>query len=122
MTINTLAERYNQFQHEFGQDLDQDYDDIINHLFASDFKKIANGNELAGERAQLLPQLKGVKEFAGTWSIQCVENIPSADDEKCTIRYYLNSQKAGQFEVIAILSARQGLIHRIDEVFYQQGV
>jgi hypothetical protein len=75
---------------------------------------------LASERARLLPQLKGVKDFAGAWSIQSLEIIPSADNAKCTIRYYLNSEKAGQFEVIAILSAKVGLIDRIEEVYYQK--
>lgn len=120
MTSKTLAEQYNQFQNNFGQDSSQDYDDIILKLFTADFKKVANGNELAQERAQLLAQLNSVKDFAGTWSIQTLDIIPSADDRKCTNRYYLKSEKAGQFEVIAILSIRQGQIHRIDEIFYQK--
>jgi hypothetical protein len=120
MLTKTLAERYNHFQHDFGQNVGQDYEEIVNTLFTPDFKKIANGNELASERARLLPQLKGVKDFAGAWSIQSLEIIPSADNAKCTIRYYLNSEKAGQFEVIAILSAKVGLIDRIEEVYYQK--
>ena len=120
MSIQILAERYNYFQHDFGQNVDHDYDDLICTLFTADFKKIANGNELACERSQLLKQLKSAKEFAGTWSIQSLEIIPSADEAKCTIRYFLNSENAGQFEVIAILSAKQNLIHRIDEIYYQK--
>jgi len=120
MSIQTLAERYNSFQHSFGQDVAHDYDDLISTLFTADFTKIANGDELASERSQLLTQLRSTKEFAGTWSIQSVEIIPSADEAKCTIRYFLNSEKAGQFEVIAILSAKQNLIHRIDEIYYQK--
>ena len=122
MSVQALAERYNYFQHDFGQDVDHDYEDLISKLFNADFKKIANGNELVSERSQLLTQLRSTKEFAGSWSIHSLEIIPSADDEKCTIRYSLNSEKAGQFEVIAILSAQQSLIHRIDEVYYQKTI
>lgn len=121
MSIKFLAEQYNQFQHEFGQEVRQDYESTIAKLFSPKFKKIANGNELASERDQLLPQLKDVKNFAGAWSIQCLDIIPSIDNEKCTIRYFLKSEKAGQFEIIAILRAHQGQIDRIDEIYYQQG-
>lgn len=34
---------------------------------------------------------------AGTWSIQSLEIIPSTE-ARCTIRYFSNSEKAGQFE------------------------
>jgi hypothetical protein len=120
MSISSIAEQYNQFQHAFGQGIVKDYEGLINDLFSPNFKKLANGNELAGERAQLLSQLIGVKEFAGNWTIQSQEIIPSLDNNKCTIRYFLDSEKAGQFEVIAILSAPHGQIERIEEVFYQK--
>jgi len=120
MTIVALAEQYNQFQHAFGQGVSKDYDALINALFSPKFKKIANGNELAAERAQLLSQLLAVKDFAGSWAIQSQEIIPSHDNTKCTIRYFLTSEKAGRFDVIAILSASEGQIERIDEIFYQE--
>jgi hypothetical protein len=42
MLTKTLAERYNHFQHDFGQNVGQDYEEIVNTLFTPDFKKIAN--------------------------------------------------------------------------------
>lgn len=119
MTNETLAAQYNQFQNDFGQDVGQDYENIIRRLFTPDLEKVANGNKLANERAQLLPQLNSVKDFAGAWSIQTIEIIPSADNTKYTNRYSLKSEKGGQFEIIAILSIREGQIHRIDEIYYQ---
>ncbi|MBX9804218.1 MAG: hypothetical protein K2Y18_00505 [Alphaproteobacteria bacterium] len=121
MSIQELAQRYNQFQHDFGQGVSHDYEKVINTLFSQNFKKIANGIELLPERAQLLPQLNGVKDFAGTWAIQSQEIIPSFDNMKCTIRYSLKSEKAGEFDVIAILKAHQGQIEQIDEIYYQPG-
>ena len=120
MTVLALAEQYNQFQHAFGQGVEKDYEAIINTMFTSKFKKIANGNELASERSQLLAQLFSVKDFAGKWAIESQEIIPSQDNTKCTIRYFLASEKAGRFEVIAIIRANNGQIDRIDEVYYQE--
>jgi hypothetical protein len=120
MSIFTLAEQYNQFQHAFGQGVEKDYVDIIARLFSPKFIKIANGNELARERSELLKQLSSVKEFAGNWSIKSHEIIPSLDNKKCTIKYSLQSEKAGQFFIIAILTATDGQIDKIDEVFYQE--
>lgn len=119
MSISTVAEKYNQFQHAFGQGDEHNYEDLINSLFSPQFKKIANGAELAGERTQLLSQLNSVKDFAGSWTIQSQEIIPSHDNTKCTVRYFLSSEKSGRFDVIAILSASNGQIDRIDEIFYQ---
>ncbi len=120
MTISKLAEQYNQFQHAFGQGDVLNYENMINALFSPKFKKVANGNELVSERTQLLSQLMTVKDFAGKWSIQKVEIIPAQDGIKCTIRYFLNSEKARRFEVIAILSASHSQIDRIDEIYYQE--
>ncbi|MCE3231651.1 MAG: hypothetical protein K0R76_270 [Alphaproteobacteria bacterium] len=120
MSIAALAEQYNQFQQAFGQGEDQDYERTINSLFSHDFKKIANGDELTSNRSQLLSQLAGIKEFAGKWTIQSHEIIPSHDNKNCTIRYLLNSEKAGNFEIIAILKVSGGQINQINEIFYKQ--
>jgi hypothetical protein len=120
MSVVMLAEQYNQFQHAFGQGDNKDYEKIINELFSPHFKKIANGDELTSTRSQLLSQLNGVKDFAGQWIIESHEIIPSQDDKKCTIRYCLDSEKAGKFEIIAILKMSEGKIEQINEVFYKQ--
>lgn len=119
-SISTLAASYHEFQHKFGQNEDQDYETIIPSLFSPDFKKIANGKELVSDRTKLLSQLMDAKNFAGKWTILPEETIPSKDNTKCTIRYLLNSEKGGQFEVIAILSAPNGQIEHIEEVYYQK--
>ncbi len=119
MSIKILAERYNEFQHQLGQGVEQDYETIINALFSPEFTKIANGDVLVTNRSQLLSQCKNCREMAGKWTIQSTGIIPSADNAQCTIRYLLNSEKAGQFDVIAIMSLSNGLIDRVDEVYYQ---
>lgn len=120
MIMKELAERYNQFQHDFGQNQTLDYGKIIERLFAPHFKKVVNGNELVHERQDLLCQLETVRNSSGSWSIQTLELIPSADNKKCTIWYCLESEKAGKFFIMAILTGSHDYIDRIDEIYYQQ--
>ena len=125
MSIDSLAHRYNEFQNKFGQSSNSSSEECsstINNIFDDHFKKIANGVVLVAKKAELFNQLSSVKEFAGNWSILEIENIPSADNKKCTMRYILQSEKAGLFEVIAIMSSADGCkIDCIDEIYYQQG-
>lgn len=121
MSIKSYAERYNEFQHQLGQGVEQDYESIINALFAPDFTKIANGDILVSNRSQLFSQCKNCRDMAGKWTIQSTDIIPSSDNTQCTIRYMLTSEKAGQFDVIAIMSISNGLINRVDEIYYQPG-
>ena len=79
-SIVKIGEKYNQFQHKFGQEISQNNDAIIQELFSPTFKKIANGDELVGDRTKLLSQLQGVKDFSGKWTILSQEIIPSKDN------------------------------------------
>ncbi len=120
MTIANLAKSYNNFQNEYGQSMRPDYEGVINELFSVDLKKVANGQELVAKRDGLGLQLAGVKAFAGKWTINANVIIPSIDNKQCTIRYILCSEKAGKFDVIAILSSANGKqIDAIDEIYYQ---
>jgi hypothetical protein len=120
MTIANLAKAYNNFQNDYGQSISPDYEEIINELFSVDFKKVANGQELVAKRDGFGQQLAGVKAFAGNWIINANIIIPSVDNKQCTIRYILSSEKAGKFDVIAILSSNNGKqIDTIDEIYYQ---
>jgi hypothetical protein len=120
MTIANLAKSYNNFQNEYGQSMRPDYEEIINELFSADLKKVANGQELVAKREGLGQQLADVKAFAGNWTINANVIIPSIDNKQCTIRYILSTEKAGKFDVIAILSSANGKqIDAIDEIYYQ---
>ena len=116
MSIKELAIKYNQFQNDFGLGIDGD----ISSLFSPDFRKIVNGGEIVTSSSKLKEQLEGVKEFAGSWKIQEKELIPSLDNQCCTIRYLLTSEKSGTFDIIAIMKSVNGIkIDSIDEVYYQ---
>ena len=119
MSVTILASQYTQFQNSFGQGEAQNYAEAAGLLFSHDFKKIANGQEQVSNLTMLLPQLETVKGFAGNWTIKNQETIPSQDNTKCTIKYSLDSQKAGRFEAIAILTIADNKIKEIDEIFYQ---
>lgn len=120
MFVKQLAEKYNEFQNSFGQSKEEDYQKIVEDLFVNSFAKVANNNCLVAKREDLLAQLLEVKNLAGAWKVIEKDTIPSQDNKKCTIRYILETEKAGAFDVIAILSIAPGnKIERIDELFYQ---
>ena len=119
MTIANLAKAYNSFQNDYGQSTRPDYEEVIKELFSTDLKKVANGQDLVAKRDGLGQQLAGVKAFAGNWTINANVIIPSIDNKQCTIRYVLSSEKAGKFDVIAIISSANGKqIDAIDEIYY----
>jgi len=120
MSIESLAKKYNKFQNDFGQGAAEDFPTIISQLFSPAFTKTANKSVLVPKRDDLNKQLTDVKGFAGNWSINETFLIPSADNTKCTIRYSLVSEKAGTFDVIAVLSSVDSQhIDSVDEIFYQ---
>ncbi len=119
-SIADLARRYNEFQNDYGQGVSKDYNAIIESLFSSAFKKIANRTELVSERARLEQQLADVKAAAGNWTMREKSTIPSADNKQCVIWYVLETEKAGSFDVMAILRSSNGnQIDSIDEVYFQ---
>ncbi len=119
-SIKELAIAYNKFQNDFEQGVSKDYNAIIESLFSSAFKKIANRTELVSERARLEQQLADVKAAAGNWTMREKSTIPSADNKQCVIWYVLETEKAGSFEVMAILRSSNGnQIDSIDEVYFQ---
>lgn len=118
--MNDLVKSYNHFQSSFGQGVELDYQHMVNSLFSKDFKKIANGVELVSNAEGLINQLQSVKEVAGAWSIKVKESIPSSCNKKLTLSYILNSEKLGNFEIIAIINSfDQKKIDSIREVYYQ---
>ncbi len=118
--MEKLAHVYNEFQNNYGQSIFLDYKHVIENLFSPDFKKIANGSLLVPQRDRLEEQLASVKEFAGSWIIERKNVIASANNNQCAIRYILNSDKAGKFDVIAIIKSDDGKkIDHVDEIYYQ---
>jgi len=120
MSVKELAKKYNKFQNNFGSNNESDCKSIIEDLFSHEFKKVANGQILISRKDEIENQLNGVKDFAGNWSITEKLIIPSQDNKICTIRYLLESEKAGIFDIIAILTSSNGSkIDSIDEIYYQ---
>ena len=122
MSISELAKQYNSFQENFCKTCEADLADVISGLFEDKFQKIANGAVLVANRNGLADQLSEVKNIAGKWALDVKDIIPSRDDKKCTIRYVISTEKAGKFDVLAVLSSNNGMqISKIDELFYQIG-
>ncbi len=122
MSIKSLGFQYNALQMKMGTEEDQSWFETIDALFSENFTKIANGEVLVKARSELHKQIIKCREGAGLWKIKEKKVIPSADNKQCTIRYTISTEKAGSFDVIAILSSANGLqIDSIDEIFYLMG-
>ena len=97
MISRKLAQRYNEFQNDFGQSTTKNYEPIIEDVFSSDLRKIANGVELVERKSFLLPQLQTAKEISGGWLLNSINIIPSIDHDKCVIHYSISTKKIGIF-------------------------
>ena len=87
-------------------------------MFSKDFKKVANQEELVSAREGLEPQLANAKAIFGSWSKEVNYIILSECGTKCTLRYTLESAKAGDFDVFAVISSHDGKqIDAIDEIY-----
>ncbi len=120
MTIKILSEKYNNLQTLMGAKEEDFWIRDIDTLFSEDFTKKANGQFLVNSRSELQKQITLCVSQSGLWKIEEKEIIPSHDGKKCTNRYIISTEKAGSFEVIAIIYSKDGeKIDSIEEVFYQ---
>ena len=120
MDVRALAKQYNAFQHQVGQKGGVDFEKVLPLLFSESFTKTANGVQLVSHRNGLKDQLLGVYKAAGKWDIDVKEISSFQDPQRCLIRYFLTSEKAGKFDVMATLRMnKEGLIEEIDEIYYQ---
>lgn len=116
--MHKLIDTYNAFQNNYGQATDEDFEATIADLFSSEFRKVANGVELVTKREGLQKQLAQAKNFAGNWRVEPTEVLPVETQNKCTLRYFLHTERAGKLDVIAIITSKDGLkIDVIDEVY-----
>jgi chemotaxis regulatin CheY-phosphate phosphatase CheZ len=120
MSIQHLAQQYNEFMTNFGAATEIDQSQFIEKLFTADFQKIANGIILTLGRKELENQLIEIKKTTGSWTIEPIKISPAANNKECTIRFMAETEKAGKFDVIAILSSEDNVqISKIDEIYYQ---
>jgi hypothetical protein len=120
MSIENIAEKYNRFQNNFGQNVEQDYDAFIESLFSPESTKTANGQVLVASRGEFKGQLTSVRDMAGSWTMDIKYVIESATDQNYVIRYMLVTEKLGDFDVMALLGSLDGVkIDFIDKVNYQ---
>lgn len=120
LSIKELGAQYNALQMEMGASENQSWLENINLLFSEKFTKRVNGELLVATRSELENQIIKCREDIGSWKIQEKEIIPSKDNQVCTIQYIISTEKAGDFEVIAILkSSNAKQIDSINEIYYQ---
>jgi len=120
LSIKELGVQYNALQMEMGASESPNWLENIDLLFSEKFTKRVNGKFLVTTRSELENQIIKCREDIGSWKIQEKEIIPSKDNQTCTIQYVISTEKAGDFEVIALLkSSNAKQIDSIDEIYYQ---
>lgn len=119
--MEQLARQYHDFQNAVGQGASlADITATALRLFSPTFEKIANGTVLVANRDALAQQMCDVRGFAGSWRVIDKPTIASTCGTQCVLRFVLETEKAGAFEVMAHLLSRDGVhIDRIDEIYYQ---
>ncbi|MBA4749465.1 MAG: hypothetical protein H2057_02475 [Alphaproteobacteria bacterium] len=118
--VSLLGHGYNALQARMGKEGGQEWQEEVSLLFAPSFKKIANGEVLVAKASDLISQIDQCRALTGPWTLEVIYVIPAKDNTSCTIRYVLRSEKAGDFDVIALLKSQNGThIDQIDEVYYQ---
>ncbi len=114
---NNVAQQYNKFQNDFGQNVEQDYDALIEDLFSPESTKTANGQVLVSSSNELKGQLTAIRDMAGGWTMDIKYIIESSTDQNYVIRYILVTEKLGNFDVMALIGSLDGVkIDFIDEV------
>lgn len=120
LPIKELGVQYNALQMEMGASENQSWLENINLLFSEKFTKRVNGELLVATRSELENQIIQCHKDIGSWKIREKEIIPSKDNQTCVIQYIISTEKAGDFEVIAILkSSNAKEIDSINEIYYQ---
>ncbi len=99
-------------------DLHQAYEvENISQLCAPHCKKVRNEKILFEQRGHFADQLRGAKEWLGSWAIRPLETLAVPDSNSAVIRYELSTQKEGRLLVFVILRFDEEFnIYEIDEV------
>jgi len=117
--MEELAQKYFDFQNQVGQ-CDEISDKLINPLFSKVFKRIVNGRTVVSTKADLSLQLTNIRNHFGKWKISPKSVVACADQQQCVVRYIVDLEDMGQFEVMALLKSKTGQqIDEIDEVYYK---
>lgn len=124
--LKAVAERYQKFLSQFGQEETGDLLPTMKALFAPDIKKFVNDcHNLEGRKPvattikELYAQISSAKNEVGIWSV-IEEDIPIASVEENMViaHFQIPTQKKGTIVVMKKLICNDnGLINEINEVF-----
>lgn len=114
----SIAQKYTDFQNDFGNSVDKCYDSVIESLFAPNFTKVANGTILAANRDALKGQLELVRAQVSEWTMHVKKVMKDEGNFDYFIHYDLTTP-SNVFSVMAILGSSDGkVIDYIDELYY----
>lgn len=97
------GEQYLDFMSQVGRASNDGYIAQMPEIFATECKKIENGNELLTTREELIEQLKNARRIVGVWEITTLNILPVPDQQTCVVHFQWDSETTGPHATMAIL-------------------
>ena len=117
-TLLNSSQRYIDFIEQYGNDFDEEDDiDVVRSIFASEFKRVMNGQINFETCESFLHEMQEIKSDIGGWQIQMLDFALAAQDNKSFI-YYRCSTNEGVYLTVSILHFNtDGLIDEVVTVW-----
>ncbi len=116
--MDCLASSYIHFLKNVVSSDAKNVTDIIAEHTTSNVKKIVNNETVCENVEGLSEQLISVREMAGRIDINLVNFCNDLENNKCSVRYMLDSELAGNFSTLAIVTYDDNKkIVEIDEIY-----
>lgn len=122
MDLKQLSEAYVDYLNKVGDSApSQIHTDQFPPIWDSSCQKIMNGVSLYQGGEFFLSQMREVVEFAGKFQINLLDVIVGDQTNMSSIRYDLQSERAGAFQTSAFLTFNdKGFLTEINEVCSQR--
>jgi len=101
--LKAAAGHYIEFLKLVGKSEEKAYLTRIPELFAPDCKVVVNGKTVVSSRDDFGSHFNRLKKKMGTWTIDTLDTIISAEDRASVVRYVYKTSKKKTFIIIVIL-------------------
>ncbi|MDP1723721.1 MAG: hypothetical protein Q8L85_03370 [Alphaproteobacteria bacterium] len=114
--LKELGENYIQFMSSIGKG--EEFASKMPGIFHPDCEKIENGTLLLNTFDGHVAQLQKAFDFLGCWTIEPLNILPTAMENKCVIYFKWYTDKLEPHATMAILSFNEdGFMTKIDEMW-----
>ncbi len=116
--MTDYAKHYIDVLNEIGDVTIEEINNIGNKYIADNAVKIINGEQACTSGKDVIVQLTEVRSVAGKCQFTLLNNLKANTEKACALRYQLDSEKAGNFQTIAIVRFNDDMqIIEIDEIY-----